>query len=176
MGSTLKYLGYSSNTTDQSQLDACKNALIQIKPHLKAFLNTNVGQGLVNGSTAIAMDWDYDVALLKQKQPKIEWVAPTEGMHAYLEGFTAVKTTKNLALVQEFMNFFLDPRQYADFVNTTGTAYVEQAASPFIEKSIATSPILLPDQSVIGRVEFDHYLGAGGTTAWANVWQEVKAA
>jgi spermidine/putrescine transport system substrate-binding protein len=176
MGSTLKYLGHSSNTTDQSQLDACKNALIQIKPHLKAFLNTNVGQGLVNGSTAIAMDWDYDVVSNKAKQPKIEWVSPTEGMKAYLEGFTAVKTTKNLALVQEFMNFFLDPRQYADFVNTTGTAYVEQAASPFIEKSIATSPILLPDQSVIGRVEFDHYLGAGGTTAWANVWQEVKAA
>ena len=61
-------------------------------------------------------------------------------------------------------------------MNTTGTAYVEQAAAPFIEKSISTSPILLPDQSVINRVEFDHYLGADGTTAWANVWQEVKAA
>ncbi|HEY3766424.1 MAG TPA: spermidine/putrescine ABC transporter substrate-binding protein [Gaiellales bacterium] len=176
MGSTLKYLGYSCNTTDQGQLDACKNALIQIKPHLQGFLNTNVGQGLVNGSTAIAMDWDYDVVVNKGKQPKIEWVAPTEGMHAYLEGFTAVKTTKNLPLVEEFMNFFLDPHQYADFVNTTGTAYVMPAASPFIQKAISTSPILLPTQSVIANVEFDHYLGATGTEEWANVWQEVKAA
>jgi spermidine/putrescine transport system substrate-binding protein len=176
MGSTLKYLGYSSNTTDQSQLDACKNALIQIKPHLKAFLNTDVGAGLVNGSTAIAMDWDYDVVVNQAKQPKIEWVSPTEGMHAYLEGFTAVKSTTNLALVEEFMNFFLDPHQYADFVNTTGTAYVMPAATPFIDTSISKSPILLPDPSVVARVEFDHYLGATGTEAWANVWQEVKAA
>ena len=91
LGSTLKYLGYSSNTTDAKQIDAAKKAVQKIKPHLQAFLNTNVGQGLVNGSTAIAMDWDYDVALLKQKQPKIEWVAPKEGMHAYLEGFSVAE-------------------------------------------------------------------------------------
>jgi spermidine/putrescine transport system substrate-binding protein len=35
MGSTLKYLGYSSNTTDPRALEACKNAVIEIKPHLK---------------------------------------------------------------------------------------------------------------------------------------------
>lgn len=176
MGSTLKYLGYSSNTKDPKQLDACKNALIQIKPHLKAFLNTNVGAGLVNGSTAIAMDWDYDVVVNQGKQPKIEWVAPTEGMHAYLEGFTAVKSTKNLPVVEAFMNFFLEPKQYADFVNTTGTAYLMPAATPYIDKSISKSPILVPNQNVVERVEFDHYLGAAATEAWANVWQEVKAA
>ena len=92
LGSTLKSLGHSANTSDAKQISAAKDAIIKIKPHLQAFLNTNVGQGLVNGSTAIAMDWDYDVALLKQKQPKIEWVAPKEGMHAYLEGFSVPKS------------------------------------------------------------------------------------
>jgi spermidine/putrescine-binding protein len=100
LGTTLKYLGYSSNTTDEKQIQEAKDAVIKIKPHLQAFLNTNVGNGLVNGSTVIAMDWDYDVALLKQKQPKIEWVAPKEGMHAYLEGFSVAKSTKNIEIVE----------------------------------------------------------------------------
>ncbi len=176
MGSTLKYLGYSSNTTDPSQLNACKNALIQIKPHLKAFLNTNVGQGLINGSTAIAMDWDYDVAVNKQQQPKIEWVAPTEGMHAYLEGFAAAKSTSHLDLVQELMNFLLEPKEYAQFVNATGTAYLVPKATPFIKSSISKNPILVPNPNVVSKVEFDRYLGAAGTTLWASTWQEVKAA
>jgi spermidine/putrescine-binding protein len=150
--------------------------VIAIKPHLQAFLNTNVGEGLVNGSTAIAMDWDYDVALLRQKQPKIEWVAPTEGMHAYLEGFTAAKGTQHLDVVEAFMNFALDPVQYADFVNTTGTAYVVPSATPHIKTSISKNPILLPSASVLKRVEFDRFLGAKGTELWANAWQEVKAA
>ena len=69
--------------------------------HLQAFLNTNVGQGLVNGSTAIAMDWDYDVALLKQKQPKIEWVAPTEGIpEALVSRFNLCRlASENLSFV-----------------------------------------------------------------------------
>lgn len=176
MGSTLKYLGHSSNTTDPAQLNACKTALTQIKPHLKAFLNTNVGQGLVNGTTAIAMDWDYDVALNKQQQPKIEWVEPAEGMKAYLEGFAAAKSTAHLDLVQAFMNFLLEPQQYGQFVNTTGTAYLVPGATPYIKSSISKNPILVPTPSVLKRVEFDRYLGGAGATLWANIWQEVKAA
>ena len=175
LGSTLKYLGYSSNTSDEKQIQAAKDAIVKIKPHLQAFLNTNVGNGLINGSTVIAMDWDYDVALLKQKQPKIEWVAPKEGMHAYLEGFSVPKSTKNMDVVETFLNFALDPKQYADFVNTTGTAYTLPQATPFIKKSIATSSILKPSPAVLKRVEFDHYLGAKGTAAFAQAWQEVKA-
>jgi spermidine/putrescine-binding protein len=176
MGSTLKYLGYSSNTTDPKALEACKSAVIGIKPHLKAFLNTNVGQGLVDGTTAIAMDWDYDVAVNKQQNPKIEWVAPTEGMHAYLEGFSASKSTKHFNLVESFMNFLLEPAEYAQFVNATGTAYLVPKATPFINASIAKNPILVPNPSTLAKVEFDHYLGAAGVTLWANTWQEIKAA
>jgi spermidine/putrescine transport system substrate-binding protein len=175
LGSTLKYLGYSSNTTNAKQIEAAKKAVQKIKPHLQAFLNTNVGQGLVNGSTAIAMDWDYDVALLKQKQPKIEWVAPKEGMHAYLEGFSVAKGPSHPDVVYKFLNFALDPVQYADFVNTTGTAYVVPAASSHVKKSISASPILKPAPAVLKRVEFDHYLGAKGTQLFDAAWQEVKA-
>src|ERR1700712_3996961 len=170
IGSTLKYLGYSSNTSDAKQISAAKDAITKIKPHLQAFLNTNVGQGLVNGSTAIAMDWDYDVALLKQKQPKIEWVAPKEGMHAYLEGFSVAKGPDNLEVIEKFLNFALDPVQYADFVNTTGTAYVVPSASSHIKKYISTSPILKPSPAVLKRVEFDHYLGAKGTQLFDAAW------
>ena len=174
MGSALKYLGYSGNSTVPSQLTACKNALIKIKPHLQAFLGVNYGQGLQDGSTVIAMDYDYDVALNQQKQPKIEWVFPAEGMVAYLEGWIAMKSSKVLPLVESFMNFALEPKQYADFVNTTGTAYVEPAATPFIGKSISGSTILRPGKA-IGSVEFEHYLGSA-TALWTQVWDEVKAA
>jgi spermidine/putrescine transport system substrate-binding protein len=174
MGSTLKYLGHSGNSTVPSQLNACRDALVSIKPHLQAFLNTNVGQGLQDGSTVIAMDWDYDVALNKQKQPKIEWVFPTEGMVAYIEGWIGVKSSRHLPLVEAFMNFALEPKQYADFVNTTGTAYVEPAATSFVAKSIAGNPVLRPGHAV-ANVEYEHFLGQA-TSLWTTIWQEVKAA
>ena len=122
------------------------------------------------------MDWDYDVAVNKAQQPKIEWVEPTEGMHAYLEGFSIAKTTSHPDLVQEFMNFLLEPKQYAQFVNATGTAYLVPGATPFVKSSISKNPILVPNKATLAKVEFDRYLGAAGATLWANTWQEVKAA
>jgi len=176
MGSTCKYLGFSSNTTDQGELQKVQDAIVSVKPHLKAFLNTNVGAGLVNGSTAMAMDWDYDVALLQQKNPKIKWVLPDEGVHAYLEGFTAVQNTSKLPVIQAFMNFLATPVQYADFVNTTGTAYLVPSATPLIAKTISQNPILVPTPAVLAKVEFDHYLGGAGATLWSNTWTAIKAA
>jgi spermidine/putrescine transport system substrate-binding protein len=103
-------------------------------------------------------------------------VQPAEGMHAYLEGFAASKSTKHLNLVEEFMNFLLEPKQYAQFVNATGTAYVVPAATRYIKPAIASNPILMPNASTLAKVEFDRYLGAAGVTLWANTRQEVKAA
>jgi spermidine/putrescine-binding protein len=176
MGSTCKYLGFSSNTTSPDDLKKVQDAIVSVKPHLKAFLNTNVGAGLLNGSTSMAMDWDYDVALLQQKNPKIKWVVPDEGVHAYLEGFTAVENTSKMPVIQAFLNFLATPVQYADFVNTTGTAYLIPSATPLVAKTISQNPILVPTQEVLSKVEFDHYLGGDGATLWSNTWTAIKAA
>jgi spermidine/putrescine-binding protein len=173
MGSALKYLGYSANTHKQSEITACKNALIEIKPHLQAFLGANVGAGLVNGSTAIAMDWDFDVALNQPKQPKIEWVAPSEGMTGYLEGWMAIKGTSVLPVVEAFMNFALKPPQYADFVETTGASWVEPGVTKLIPADLANAPSLGPTADP-DEVEFEQFLG-DALPLWADAWEEVKA-
>jgi spermidine/putrescine transport system substrate-binding protein len=175
MGSALKYLGYSGNSTNHDELDRCAEALISIKPHLEALKAYNVGTGLVKGTTAIGMDWDFDIALAKQKNDEIEWVLPEEGAVAYLEGWVAMKDTANIEVVEAFMNWHLDPRQYADFVNTTGTAYVEDAAKTYIKPSIAENPILFPDEAVLANVEYEKFLGEA-TAEWARVWDEFKSA
>jgi spermidine/putrescine transport system substrate-binding protein len=176
MGSTCKYLGFSSNTTDSGELKKVQDAIIKVKPHLKAFSNTNVGAGLVNGSTAMAMDWDYDVALLQQQNDKIKWVLPEEGVHAYLEGFTAVQDTSKIDVIQAFLNFLAEPAQYADFVNTTGTAYLMPPATPLVLKTISQNPVLVPTKEVLAKTEFDKYLGGAGATLWSNTWTAIKAA
>ena len=176
MGSTCKYLGFSSNTTDPAELKKVQDAIVSVKPHLNAFLNTNVGAGLVNGSTSMVMDWDYDVALLQQKNDKIKWVLPDEGVHAYLEGFTAVKNTSKIAVIEAFLNFLATPVQYADFVNTTGTAYMMPKATPLVDKTISQNPILVPTAAVLAKTEFDKYLGGDGATLWSNTWNAIKAA
>jgi spermidine/putrescine transport system substrate-binding protein len=175
-GTALKYLGYSVNTKDKTQLDAMQKALLEIKPHLKALLETDYSKPLIQGSAYFAIDYDYDIAAAQQKNKNIVWVSPSEGMAAYLEGWIALKGSKHLDTTWAFMNFHLDPKNYASFINTTGAAYVSPAAEPFIQKSIVTNPTLHYSPAELAKVEFEQYLGAEQIAARAKLWEEFLAA
>jgi spermidine/putrescine transport system substrate-binding protein len=175
-GTALKYLGFSINTKDKSQLDAMQKALLQIKPHLKALLETDYAKPLIQGTAFMAIDYDYDIAAAQQKNKHIVWVAPKEGMAAYLEGWIGLKDSKHLPAVWELMNFHLDPKNYATFINATGAAYVEPAAEPYIKKSIVTNPTLHYSPAQIATVEFEEYLGPEQIAARSKLWEEFLAA
>jgi spermidine/putrescine-binding protein len=175
IGSALRYKGFSGNTQDESELEQAKQALIDIKPHLLAIKGYDVAASLVKGDAAIVMDWDYDVALGQGQDPNIEWVLPEEGAMAYLEGWSVIKGTDNVDLVHAFMNFFLQPKEYADFVNTTGTAYVMDAATPYINASISKNSALIVDPATLEKVEFENFLGEA-TALYSKAWDEFKSA
>jgi spermidine/putrescine-binding protein len=175
IGSALRYKGFSGNTQDESELEQAKQALIDIKPHLLAIKGYDVAASLVKGDAAIVMDWDYDVALGQGQDADIEWVLPEEGAMAYLEGWSVIKGTDNLDLVHAFMNFFLQPKEYADFVNTTGTAYVMDAATPYINASISKNSALIVDPATLEKVEFENFLGEA-TALYSKAWDEFKSA
>ena len=175
LGSALRYKGYSGNTKDPDQINAGKQALIDIKPHLLAIKGYDVATTMVKGDAAIVMDWDYDVALGQGQNSNIEWVLPEEGAMAYLEGWNVIKNTQHLDVVNAFLNFFLEPKQYADFVNTTGTAYVMQAATPYIDKSISSNKALIVDPATLAKVEIENFLGEA-TALYTQAWDEFKSA
>jgi spermidine/putrescine transport system substrate-binding protein len=175
MGNTLKMLGYSGNSRVAAQIDAAKNKLIAIKPHLQALLSENVAQPLVKGTASLIMDYDFDVALAQQQNKNIVWVTPTEGLMAYLEGQVLLAAATRRDAAEAFLNFNLDPVNYADFVNTTGTAYLEPAATPMIKKSISSNPVLAFTPSILAKVEFEKDKGSA-TELWTTAWSEVEAA
>jgi spermidine/putrescine-binding protein len=94
---------------------------------------------------------------------------------AYLEGQVAVAGSKQLDAVQDWLNFTLQPINYANFVNTTGTAYLEPAATPLIKKSISQNPILAFTPAILAKVEFEKDKGSA-TGLWTTAWSEFKAA
>jgi spermidine/putrescine transport system substrate-binding protein len=176
LGAALKYKGFSVNSTDPGELDQAKQALLEIKPHLLAFAPTDITKPMIKGEAVITVDYDYDIAAATEKVPSIQWVAPSEGMPAYLDGWLAIKGTDRLPEVEAFMNFNLDPKIYADFINTTGSAYVMQSAEPYIKPAIVNNPSLKYDDAALQTVEFEKVLGASATKLRSQIWEEIKAA
>ena len=176
MGVALLHKGYSVNSAEESEIDAARDALIEIKPDLQAFLATDFTKPLLKGTAFMASSYDYDIAAAQEENPNVVWVAPEEGMPAYLDGWLAVKGTDKLPEVEAFMNFLLEPKNYAGFINNTGAAYVMPAAEPYIKKSITSNPSLKFDDKAVQTIEFEKFLGEEATKIRNRAWQEVKNA
>jgi spermidine/putrescine transport system substrate-binding protein len=176
LGIGLLYKGYSVNSADEKELEEARDALIELKKDLQAFLPTDFTKPLIQGTAVMAASYDYDIAAAQKENENIVWVAPTEGMPAYLDGWLAVKGTEKKAEVEAFMNFLLEPENYANFVNGIGASYVMPAAEEFIDPAITGNPSLAYDPESIQSVEFEAFLGEDATKIRNRVWQEVKNA
>jgi spermidine/putrescine transport system substrate-binding protein len=175
-GVALRALGFSINTKDESQLDAMQKHLLKIKPHLKAIIDTDYSKALIQGTAYFAIDYDYDIAVAQGENKNIEWVQPEEGVPAYLEGWIGLKDSKNLPAVWAFMDFHLDPKNYASFINATGSADVMKDAEQFIKKEITSNPTLAYAPDKLQEVEFEGYLGPEQTAKRGKLWEEFLSA
>ena len=174
LGAALKYKGFSVNSVEDSELEAAKQAVLELKPHLEAFKSVEVAKGLVSGQTAIAITGDYDIALVQGEEPKIEWVSPEEGLPAYLEGWTAVSKTENIDIFYEFADFGISPEQYAAAIAATGSSWVQDGIAKLLPENLQKSKTIGPGD--LDKVEFLDYIGAEGTKKVARVWNEIVSA
>jgi spermidine/putrescine-binding protein len=174
IGAALLYKGFSVNDIEDAALDAAKSALLELKPHIQAFKSVEVAKGLVNGSTAIAITGDYDIALVKAEQPKVEWVVPEEGFVGYLEGWTAVSETESIDIFYAFSDFAISPPQYAEAIEATGAAWVQEDIVKLLPKNLADSDII--GTKDLDKVEFLDYIGPEGIEKVSKLWSQVISA
>jgi spermidine/putrescine transport system substrate-binding protein len=172
MGSIMRYLGKPSSSTEQADLDEALATLTALKPHL-ATIATEVGPLVADGTVVMAMADVYDSVAAIEANPNVVWVDPSEGQVGYLEGFAIVDGPRN-DLARAFIDFFLDPKNYAAFVNTVLTPYV-QPDNPDIDEKLKSSAIINPPDDVASNVEFHQFLGEA-QAIWDTTWDAFKSA
>jgi spermidine/putrescine transport system substrate-binding protein len=174
MAIALLSLGYLVNSTNPAQLQQAKTVLIDVKPHLKAFLDTDITKPMVQGSAVLTVCYDYDFATVSPSNPHIGWIEPAEGMPGYIEGWVPLAGSSKLAEVYAFMNYHLRPATYAGFIDNTGASYLLPDATPLITKSIRNNVAL--EFNASANVKYEELLPAATTKLRDEIWQEVQAA
>lgn len=172
MDNILQMLGKPVGSTNQADLDAVLKVLTTAKPHLLA-ISTEVGKAVAAGDAVMAMCDAYDAQLALTTNPNVVWVDPTEGQVGYLEGL-AVLDGPRAELAKAFINFFLEPKNYAAFINKVASPYVEPD-NPGIDAVLKNSPVINPPAPVVAKLKYHTFLGAD-QPKWDTVWDAFKAA
>ncbi len=175
-GAALKLNNQDGTSTDDGHLKQALASLKEIKPHVRALLETDSAKPLIDGSAAFAVTYDYEVANAQSSNKDIVWVEPKEGTRAYMDGWAPLLGTENMDAVYAFMNHMLEPEIHADFVNTTGTAYFMEAANPYIKDSIKNNPALAFNEEAVAALDIPKWGDPEGAKRRDRYWQEFLAA
>ena len=136
------YLGYSFNTTDDTELKACKDALKTIKYDMWGDddLKTSVASG--NLDIALVYSGDYFdqryqyIEADKNPDELFGLYAPTEKNNVFYDGLVIPTTRVNVDLAHKFIDFFLDADN--SFENTDFVGYapvIEAVYQQYVELS-----------------------------------------
>ena len=166
-------LGYDVNSATAAQIEEARDAVISIKPYVKAFIDSGAPSQIIDGSAAIAVGYDYDYAYAAPESEDIGWIAPSEGCPGYLDGWVPLAGSKNLDAVYQFFNFHLEDENYADFINTTMASWIIPEVKSLLDPDVANCEALDPEKN---PGTFYTQNDADKTAQYAAAWQAIQNA
>jgi spermidine/putrescine transport system substrate-binding protein len=100
-------LGHSINTTDESQINAARDLLIEAKKNLLAYDDTMFYSKLVSGEAELVQAWDgwcnYGIA----ENDKIRFVVPKEGSDLWVDTMVIMAASENKEAAHKFIDYVL---------------------------------------------------------------------
>lgn len=169
-----KYLGYSLNSTDETELEACAQLLKSQFPLVKAYVIDEVRDKMIAGDTALAVIYSGEYMYCKEENEDLAYVVPKEGSNVWYDGWVITKGAKNVEEAHLFLDFLL--RKDIALKNFEYITYAtpNKAAQEDIDEEILNDPGVFPDDELVLKCEVYKFLGEEMEDKYYEYWKKVK--
>ena len=166
-GVTLKYLGYSLNSTD---------LLIKQKPLVQAYVIDQVRDKMIGNEAAIGVIYSGEAIYTQMENPDLEYVIPEEGSNIWIDSWVIPKNAENKENAEKFINFLCTPEiALMNFEYITYSTPNSEARKLIEDEAIRNSEIAFPDLSKYDNLETFQYLGTEADQTYGELWNQVKS-
>ncbi|MCA0385349.1 MAG: spermidine/putrescine ABC transporter substrate-binding protein [Firmicutes bacterium] len=170
----LKKLGYSMNTKNLDELEAAKQALIEQKPLVLAYVGDNVKDMLISEEAAMAVVWSGEASAVIQEYDNFAYALPKEGSNMWFDNVIIPKGSKNIEAAHQFIDFLCRGDigfKNADYV---GYATCNTETMKLIDQSLIGTTYAYPDLKLLEN--FEIFSDPGDfITEYDRIWTEIKA-
>ncbi len=174
IGAALKYLGYSLNSTNESEIAEAGKLLIEWKKNLAKFEVDEAKIGLGSGEFFLIHVYNGDAALIMQENDEIDFFVPEEGSSVTTDDFVILAESTQPDLAHAFVNYFLDPEVAT--LNMEGIRYYmpNPEAVEKLPEDLKNSATFNINADLLRKCEVIRDLGADNAK-YSKVWDAVKA-
>ena len=168
IGMTLKMLGFSMNSNDDSELGQAKSRLNSGRT-LFQFGSDEIRDKMVADEGALAVVYSGDAKTAVDENPNLRYVIPEEGSNKWVDGFVIMKDTKHMDAAEKFINFMCRPNIAVR--NMTRTGYTSPIFGAWSE--FGNNKIMFPTEEELARCEAFLY-DKDATQKYDRLWSEVR--
>jgi spermidine/putrescine transport system substrate-binding protein len=178
IGAALKYLGYSWNSDNESELMQAKEVLMKQKARVMAY-DSWPRRPLVEEEAWISQTWDGDAWLVSQDMPKkgtLKGVLPTEGTFISANTDFIPSGAKHPAVAHLFLNYIFRTDVNVMLTKTIGYPPAHKHVMEFMSPEMKAWPgFILPD-GYIEKCDMDEeraFTGKGKDLR-LKIWEALK--
>jgi putrescine transport system substrate-binding protein len=178
----LRWLGRDPDSTEAADLRAAEQALMAIRPHLRAIPGSGaIIDALATGEVCLAMTYSGDViqAAARARQARrgveIAYVAPREGAQLAFDMLAVPADAPNPEAAMAFINFVLRPEMMAAITNHTRYPNAVPASRPLLAPEVRDDPNVYPPAEVLANSFVAGTPPAAAERLRTRLWSRFKA-
>lgn len=172
----LKRNGSSMNSTDEAELNAAKDSLIEQKPLVQAYVVDQVRDKMIGNEAAIGVIYSGEAIYTQRENSDLVYVIPEEGTNVWIDSWVMLKDAPNKENAEKFLDFLCRPEiALKNFEYITYSTPNTGAQELIEDEDIKNSPIAFPDLSQYDNIETFRYLGEEFDEKLNELWKQVKS-
>lgn len=173
IGIALALLGYSMNSTQESEIEQAKELLIRQYPLVYAYLVDQTKDIMVNGEAALAVMYSGDAVDAISNNPSLAYAVPQEGSNLWFDAMVIPANARHPEHAERFINFMLDPEHAAQNAEYVWYSLPSSAARELLSEELRSSAVAYPDKALLDHLEVFRDPGTY-VKMYDEIWQAVK--
>lgn len=175
IGSALKYLGFSYNSTKEDELRMAEEVLLHQKPWVMAY-NSWPKRQFLEEEVWIAHGWVGDIYTYYKDLKETRAAAPPEGTLKGADSLVIPKGSPHPAAAHLFLNYMLRPKVNATLLTFIGYAPTHTVTPQLMPEKLKEWPGVVIEKEFWDRCEFirpEAYTGKG-LELRSKIWENLK--
>ena len=168
-------LGYSINTTDKEELDACADKLKEQKPLLQQYVMDQVYDLMENEVAWIAPYYAGDCMAMMQNNENLAFYLPeSQGFNLFIDSMCIPTLCQEKEAAELFINFMCQPEISGANMDYIWYGSPISDAKEFMDEELATSSVVYPDQKVLENGTSFAFLPEDISRYMENLFMQVR--
>lgn len=172
---TLKYLGYSLNTSEEQQLKEAQELLMKQKPDVQAYLVDEARDEVVAGNAIMAVVYSGEAYLGHEYNENLAYAVPKEGSNIWIDAWIVTKNCKNTEAAEKFLDFLCREDIAEKNFEYIYYSTPNEAVVANMDADLKNNPAIVPPEADMENCEVCTQTDAETIKLYNDLWKEIKA-